>query len=270
MKSVAKHNAFSLIELLVAIGILAILAAFAIPAIKTMNKSFDSTGAQSMIEAALGTARTLAISQQQYVGVRFQKAYDVNVFDAPQYMIFIIYKEPTKIGNLADGFAALEGYKPIKLPENTGVADLMLGSVNKQVISGNEINENWEITDTSAFSIIFSPFGKLAINNVQVRNKDGIRDSDVELSNQSKDQVFNKKDEVDNGIGLFYQDDYAGNDNTLRYNQQNLGLGSEKSRKTFYIYDKEKFKRLTPQDRFDYIRSNPCSLNPYTGEIIKK
>src|SRR4030043_528748 len=73
------HNGgFSLIEMLVVIGIVAILVALSIPAINVMQRSFNSTGAESMISAALATARTLAISKGQYAGVRFQKAYDVN------------------------------------------------------------------------------------------------------------------------------------------------------------------------------------------------
>ncbi|MFA6175201.1 MAG: prepilin-type N-terminal cleavage/methylation domain-containing protein [Phycisphaerae bacterium] len=116
-------SGLTVVELLVVIGIIAVVVAISLPAFNAMQKSFDSTGAEGMISAALSTARTLAISRQQYVGVRFQTSYDpADVLDEEQYMIFVIF-DNTNNYEWVCGFVAIEGYKPMKLPSNIGVID---------------------------------------------------------------------------------------------------------------------------------------------------
>lgn len=245
-------------ELLVVLGIIAALAAIAIPAIKAMQKSYDSTGADGMISTALSTARTIAISKQKYVGVRFQKAYDVNnVIDADQYMIFIINDED--MGTLTDAFRAVEGYKPMKLPANSGIMDLKVGNTGVDIKADGMINTNDALTDTTTFSIVFSPAGKVAVHDVQTRNKDG----ETDTSDSSKDEIFNTKNNAEAGKALFMQD----------YTARIDGLGKEQSRKTFIIYDREKFKKIDADKRYeDYLKNlslKPCTLNPYTGAIVR-
>ena len=231
---------FSIIELLVVMGIIAALVALAIPAISAMQKSYDSTGAESMISTALATARTLAISHKPsatYAGVRFQKMYNKKdpQINAAQYMIIVINDEPKNMGNLDEGFRAIEGYKPIKLPENIGVIDMMrrtsntptktapdTGNANERKLTGSDLDDsipanldpngnNMNITDTSAFSIVFSPSGKLVIHDIRVRNKDGeFWPSDITGAGSSDDQVFNSPENIIiYNTGQFVQDDYA-------------------------------------------------------------
>jgi prepilin-type N-terminal cleavage/methylation domain-containing protein len=253
VKKKLKYFGFSLVELIVVLGILAALAALAIPGIKAMQKSFDSTGADSMISTALSTARTLAIKNQRYAGLRFQKAYDSN----DQYMIFIVNDNDIR-KNMKYIFRAIEGYKPIKLPECIGVIDLKLD--DDPIVLNDNINEEWELTDTTTFSIVFSPSGKLAIHDIEVRNRDGGDDNDK----TSDDEIFNtyvKVTDSANPAGKFLQD----------YNPRKEGLGREQSRKNFIIYEREKFDRSDTNQRFDYLKTlKPNCLNPYTGEILKK
>jgi len=256
-KKRVQKTAFSLMELLVVMVIIASLVALAIPAIKTMQKSFDSTGAEGMISAALATARTIAMSQQRYAGVRFQKAGDPNnALKANQYMIFIIYDSEKT--NLVCGFIAVEGYKPIKLPENMGVMDMRLDD-SADIASDGQINSTVAITDTTSFSIVFSPAGKLVIHDVRTRNKNG-KSQPATLA-QSDDDVFNSPENIiNNNTGQFVQDDYS-----------TLGLDKEQSRNKFVIYDCEKFSKLDPAKRHStYLKDlNFVYINPYTGEIIK-
>jgi prepilin-type N-terminal cleavage/methylation domain-containing protein len=268
-----KRNAFSLIELLTVLGIIAALVAFAIPSIKAMQKSVDSTGAESMISAALSTARTIAISQQRYAGVRFQKAYDGNnPLKGDQYMIFVINNPD--VSNVDHLFVAIPGYKPIKLPENTGIIDKIIRTSNgtsetdartenaneKAVIYNYLSSLDRTLTDTSAFSIVFTPSGKVARHDIRIRNQKGDYQPTT-FTQSGDDQVFNSTDNIKKGLGLFAQDDYA-----------ELGLGGEKSRTIFYLYDRDKFDKMTDNtQRWDYLKDlKPISLNPYTGEIINK
>jgi type II secretory pathway pseudopilin PulG len=239
--------------MLVVLAIIAMLVALAIPGINAMQKSFNSTGAEGMISAALATARTLAISHQQYAGVRFQKAGDPNnALKADQYMIFVIY-DADKTGWVC-GFIVVGGYKPIKLPDNVGVVDKMVRKTSTLKICGetderslndtDDLNSNNKIADTSAFSILFSPAGKLVSHEIRCRRK------------SNKDDVFN-----DPLTGMFIED-----------NHDDSGIGVENSRREFYIYDKEKFEKMTTSSqRMAYLNGlKPVYVNPYTGELIKK
>jgi prepilin-type N-terminal cleavage/methylation domain-containing protein len=259
------RKAFSLVEMLVVVGIIAVLVGLTIPAINALQKSYDSTGADSMISAALATARTLAISNHNYVGVRFQKAWkstdDPNKAD--QYMIFIIYQLYDSSHNLSDWFHSIEGYKPIKLPANTGVMDMKLGDT-ADITSDNQINETKELIDTTSFSIVFSPAGKLVISDVQICNVDCLRDipSQPQISS---DVVFNKKAQVQSGVAMFLQDDYHTSPNDWE-------LDKEKSRNKFIIYDRQKFDMLATSQRYSKYLKNLqfIFINPYTGQIIEK
>jgi prepilin-type N-terminal cleavage/methylation domain-containing protein len=256
-------SGLTLIELLVVIGIVAAVVAISLPAINAMQKSFDSTGAEGMISAALSTARTLAISRQKYVGVRFQASYDpANVLDEDQYMIFIVLNKDKAVWDC--GFVAVEGYKPMKLPENVGVIDKLVrrssdrtstpkncgGSYNEDALAG--LGNIFDIVDTSSFSIVFSPAGKLVIHEVRCRNK----------NNSGDDVVFNTYSNVTatSPTGMFVED-----------NHDNYGIGVEKSRNKLYIYDREKLRKMIdPADRWNYIKDLPTlNINPYTGGIIE-
>jgi prepilin-type N-terminal cleavage/methylation domain-containing protein len=280
-----KLDAFTLVELLVVMVIIALLVALAIPSARALRGSCESTGAQAMISSAFSSARAMAAKEHRYVGVRFQKAYDSNVPDAnnwPQYMIFIISEEPPKLGiykqslptvNLVNGYKAVEGLKPIKLPDNMGVMDLKVRTNWGNSATGDEtktndipidisneiVNDN-QLRDTTSFSILFSPTGKLIIHDVRIRNKDGKSYSD----NTSNDEIFNTRGNVtaSNPIGRFIQDDYA-----------DMGLGAEMSRSSFVIYDREKFKVAyksgTPFN--SYLKNlTVVHINQYTGTMIEK
>jgi prepilin-type N-terminal cleavage/methylation domain-containing protein len=296
-RSQKRRSAFSLIELLVVMTIVAALVAIAIPAINAMQKSFNSTGTEGMISTALATARTLAIKNGHYTGVRFQKAwfkpssdpavppYD-NLSKADQYMIFITY-EADKSG-LTCGFIAVDGYKPIKLPENIGVIDKMVrvnhgltprrcdqvaegaliaGNLDDSVAANLDPvtepyleRDNINIRDISTFSIIFSPAGKLVSQEVRCRNNDGDNRPALNAASGSDDKVFNSYYDIATGNGQFLQDDY-----------DDFGVGVEMSRREFVLYDREKFEKMTTStQRMNYLNGlNPMYINPYTGEIIK-
>jgi len=259
-----RRKGLTLTEVLTTIVIIVILTVVALPAINAFFDSMSSSGsAEVMINAALSNARAMAISRQRYVGVRFQKIYNQRgPLFADQYMIFVI--NDTTIG--ANAFRAVNGMKPLKLPDNIGLMDLYLvlqrNKVNpvnpktQEVIqSDDQINDEVEFTDTSTFSVVFSPSGKMVIHGLYVKN-----DNDV----------FNTSPNVSNGIGMFVQDDYfTGNS----MGNPDLGLGPEPSRRYFIIYDTKEFRRAFEQEipYSGYLQAlalKPIYINPYTGTII--
>ena len=273
MKAKSRQSGLTLTEMVVVVATIALLVGLGVPAVRTFLSSFESrSGARSMISAALASARAIAAKEQRYAGIRFQKDLDDN-----QYMVYIVH-DP-EIG--AYFFRAAEGLKPIKLPESIGAMDLRIRTssnednsanipievIGNDTLSNSNIDNIWELRDTTSFSIVFSPSGKLIRHDVRIRNRNGYKDSSSD-TRKSDDDVFNKLQEVDDEIGMFYQDDYSG---TL--NGTNLGLGKEPSRRSFIIYDRVKFKQAYEKGRAysDYLVKlipDAIYINPYTGTII--
>ena len=175
MSEKRRQAGLTLTEMAVVIATMALLFGVALPAVRMIIGSFESgQTVRSMISSTLASARALAAKEGRYVGVRFQKAYNPDVADplnpltAPQYMVFIIHDpDPAPEGTgLANGFRALEGFKPIKLPGSVGVMDLRL--VNRTVAGTRitftedpidadaEIAVPEQLRDTTSFSVIFS------------------------------------------------------------------------------------------------------------------
>ena len=192
-----KQSGISLTEILVVIGIMAILMGISIPAAKQLAESFESgTGVRQLINAALSNARAIAVRNQTYAGVRFQEDTNGNT-----YLIFIVHDpDPSPNGtDLANGFRAVMGRKPMKLPEGVTVP---------------------------MTSVVFSSSGKLTIHPVRVHNKDG------KAGDTSNDMIFNTQTNVDAGNAMFVQD--AGDSSSV----QSIIIGSKKEPgifKTEYI-----------------------------------
>lgn len=263
-------------EMMVVVTIIALLTALGLPAVRALLNSFETqSGTESLVSAALANARAIAAKEQHYAGIRFQQDSTGN-----QYMIFILH-DFEKTG-LNPGFKAIEGIKPIKLPDNSRVMDLRVRThrstnwadaadpLDEPLGAGhlddtNPLNlgpsqENVYITDTSSFSIVFSPAGKLVVRNVRLRNRDGIFRPDNSIPAQlSTDDVLNSPTNIANfGVGKFIQDDYA-----------ELGLGAEPSRNRFVICDMTQFDELNALGRLEYLnRLELIHINPYTGTII--
>jgi type II secretory pathway pseudopilin PulG len=273
MRLRSKQSGLTLTEMTVVVASIAILVAIGLPAVRAFFRSFETeAGAKNTISAALSSARAMATEKHRYAGIRFQKAYNRNAADpldpltAPQYMIFIIH-DPAATG-LADGFRAAEGFKPIKLPDSVGVMDLKYrpalvsppgdGSVN----TDSEMDNINIFRDTTTFSIVFSPSGKLVIHEVRVRNRNGRIDSS---SPQSMDDIFNTQKQITSSTapcGMFYQDDYPV-----------MGLDQEYSRNSFIIYDTKEFTQAYKRGRAwnDYLNQvKPIYINPYMGTIINE
>ncbi len=270
------HRQFGLTlpEMTVVIAIAALLVGLTLPAARMLFKAFESeSGTKTMISAALASARAIAAKEQRYAGIRFQKRYAPNNPDplnAPQYMIFIIHDvDGTK---LANGFRAVEGLEPMKLPDSIGVMDFLYNpSLGGATPDASFANPN-VVRDTTTFSIVFSPSGKLLIHDVQVRNRNGIPDSASQVGNTSYDDIFNKKIRVDAGYAMFYQDDYF-NPTWSAYPGLNLGLGPENSRNRFYIYETNPFKQAYKAGNAwsNYLfRLKPVYINAYTGTIVEQ
>lgn len=271
MRPAWRRAGFSLTEMLVVVSIMVILMGIAIPTAIEIQKSFESSdGVIHVIEAALGTARAMALRDSTYVGIRFQEDRQGN-----PYMVLIRYKADN--AGVADEFIAVPNRKPIRLPGNTMLIDTMKrtnttdahdptdepivktlpnGSVNLN-LSDESINTEPEMRDVTTFVVLFDRQGRLISRNVHVRNSDGYD----ETNDTSLDKVFNTQANVESDYALLYQDDYPA-----------MGLGEEPSRNTFYLVSRNEFAKVNRLDRYeDYLRyQTPLYVNTYSGEIINK
>jgi prepilin-type N-terminal cleavage/methylation domain-containing protein len=266
MRNKRRQLGVTLIEMMVVVAIAALMVGLTIPAANMLLNSFESeSGAKSIISAAMASARAIAAKEQRYAGIRFQKRYDPtnpDPLNCSQYMIFIVEDD---LGNLANGFRAVDGIQPIKLPDSIGVMDLLYNpSLGGPTLDVSFANSN-VLRDTTTFSIVFSPSGKLIIHDVRVRNRDGVPvwPSTVD---SSLDDVFNAKSRITdpvNPTGMFIQD----NDTVIT-----PGLIEESSRNNFVIYDTKKLKQTDVNYRWTrYLNQlKPIYINPYTGTIINE
>lgn len=276
MRMKSRQSGLTLPEMTVVVAIIALLTAVGLPAIRALLNSFETqSGTENLLSAALASARAIAAKEQRYAGIRLQEDPTGN-----QYIIFIVH-DYEKTG-LNPGFTAVEGVKPIRLPENSRIMDLRVRTNHgtnwtaaadplDQPLTALHLDDtnplnigpdgrNINVADMSTFSIVFSPAGKLVVRTVRVRNKEGIYRPDNSVPGQiSTDDVFNSVQNIANAnMGRFIQDDFA-----------ELGLGAEPSRDTFVICDMTQLDKLDAAGRFKYLKSlEQIQINPYTGTII--
>ena len=284
MRPRRRQSGITLTEVTIVVASMAILMGIALPATKMFFRSFESqSGAMTLISGALSAARAMAIKHQRYAGVRFQCEYDPRgPLYARQYMVHVMQDSDI----MAYGFRAIEGVKPIPLPEPVGVMDLLVASnaaarnVNNpagtiQVLLSNpavanpdsHIDEAWEFVDATTFTIVFSPTGKVVIHGVRVRNNKGKDHNDP---GPCMDEVFNRIGEVQSGVAQFVQDDYWD-----KSTGPEAGLGPEASRTGFLIFDRKEFNQAYERGAawtqyLSRLKLAPgmVYVSPYTGRII--
>ncbi len=289
------HPGITLTETIIVVAAAAILLAISMPAAKKFQTALESqSGVTTIVSSAIASAKAIAAKNQRYAGIRFQKvgsfgieknATDLpqqdKVLNADQYIIFIIQEEPKKMGNVQNAFKAVPGVEPIKLPASLGVMDLRVRSnrINEKLYSSNPartinsnlfIDEEVELIDTTSFSIIFSPSGKLVIHRVRLRNRDGLfrpenYGDDKLLSDETGDDIFNSPENMEfYDIGMFIQDDYA-----------YYGLGEEYSRNSFIIFQKDSLNTAFKNNNaytgyLQQLTGQRVYINPYSGKIIDR
>lgn len=275
-----RTTGLTLIEMTLVIATMAIMVGLAVPAIRSLVRSFHSEGgAVSMVNAALNSARTMAVSRQRYVGVRFQKLCTSTdptdplkgLIDAPQYMVFIVHEEMKNDGDVADGFRAMEGMEPVKLPSGMAVLELT------RIAQDADLDDPIELSDATTFSIVFSPSGKLVVHNVRVRNQDGIArpNNAAGAAKTSRDDVFNSVENIcRDGQGMFIQDDYSRRKNPKQtVDSLDYGLQEEPSCTSFVICELPRLRavylaKTAWTDYLSHLATRAYYVSPYTGELI--
>lgn len=265
-----RQPGLTLIEILVVVSIIAILVGFGAPAVRGLLQSFQSENiTQAVVQGVLDTARNLAMSTPgcDYIGVRFQKAFDPDAPDdqqyTDQYMVLVGHApRPTGLGYAME-FHALEGYTPIRLPSPFYVTDLMVTNASTGV-DGDFIDSDADVAenDMTTFTILFSSTGQVLTRNLRIRNVDGRA---AALNNTSEDRIFNtavRIGDMDPLTPMFRLDD----DSQDHY--------EENSRGRIYILERDRLARAQSlgQPWGAYLREvamHPIYVSPYNGQLVE-
>jgi type II secretory pathway pseudopilin PulG len=262
MRNKNKQSGLSLTEILVVIGVMAILMGVSIPAAKQLANSFESsTGTRQLINAALSNGRAIAVRNQTYAGVRFQEDANGNT-----YIIFIEHDKDAT--GLANGFRAVTGRKPMKLPEDVGILANRFLLTNSDSQNDTLIDTPLELADISTFTVVFSPQGKLTNHLVRIRNLNALADGSPDgVIDSTIDTIFSTVDNVEAERAMFHQDDYPNPDIA---GSIDLGLQEENSVQNFYVYSKLEFNGIPVNLRWsNYFKAlAPEYISPYTGELV--
>ena len=272
MNRVRQHLGMTLIEITVVVAIIAMLVGFGVPAVRALiNSAQSESTVRTMVQSMFDTARTLAMANQAYVGVRFQKAYDAETEQTDQYMILVKHDPQPRRQGYANEYHALVGHKPVRVPSQYYLADLKY-TVRSMESDGAgvyfatdaDVNE----ADMTSFTVLFSATGQMVVGHVRVRNADGKPQADA---HQSNDRVFNTKTRIDNPAPPDYPEIPGP---VFLLDDDTPGRHAENSRDRFFILGRDRLEQATKADRpwQDYLRGvsdDPILVSPFNGQLIE-
>lgn len=244
-----KFGAFTLIEMLIVVTIMAILLALSVPAVSSILRSHRWTASENTVRGALSMARGYALQHQCYAGVRFQQDNE-----GRQYLVLI---ENVEAGNV---FNAVPNVKPTVLPSGMGAItlDVENSGFEDDYLDADE-SDQWCLRGATTFCIVFSPTGQLVAKEVQIRRR------------LLEDATFNEIVEVDTGNAILYDDGwYAGPTAPQDW------CGVEDSTTGLFLYEQALMDEVDVDSRWadyvsDYGNADDVSrvvINAYTGGII--
>ena len=211
-----RRSAFTLVELLVVIGVIGLVLAIAVPSVTTMQAQLDRTATIQGIDSALMRAKYSAAAEGAYVALRFLPSAWAGPSDEdglstdrdPRRMLIQAYTwtttdgsfDPTEV-DLVERFEPRSDFEEVLLPANYWVAP-MEASLDPDMMSGAE--------QALAESIVEGGLGSFQANPYQ-----GTADSRVVIADDFL-VVFDSDGELVPGPRIDLNDA----NHTLRGNQQ--------------------------------------------------
>jgi len=177
MRRTRRQSGFTLIEMLVVVGIMAIMMALVVPNTGGLIQSHRMSSAQNLVRSALAQAQAYAAAHQKYAGIRFQRDRK-----GTQYLVLI--EKMDKID--PDDYVAVPNAKPVPLPTGifalSGVVDIYDGgsgssNPNQLMASRNVYLQDYDeragngracLENATTFGLVFSPSGQLVVKSVEV------------------------------------------------------------------------------------------------------
>lgn len=158
-----RHSgAFTLVEMLVVIGIIILIASISLPTIINIFRSGADSQAYNVVTAQLAAARSLAIVSSSYAMVHFQPAdntTDSNIKDTTDWCAVMIYKNIGSAQNPNCKFVLADGYTPRRMPGSMGFGEISNSFVSVNAYQDAVTNNSGK--DFMTFNVIFSPRGQV-------------------------------------------------------------------------------------------------------------
>ena len=254
-----RQSGFTLIEIMVVVGIVMLLAIATVPNMAGMIRSHRISAAKNLVRAALTQAQGHAAKNQKYAGVRFQ--FDRDGWELGRQYVVLIESENEP--SYTDRFIAVRNAKPVTLPRGIGLLSNNLDINGDSFVDNNDLDTNVRLLNATTFSILFSPTGQLLTKTVNLRRKHDYDSS----GNPIEDRIIHYANMVNNGYSLLYCDD--------EYNGGTLVTPwcvNESSATGLYIYETDAMSELEFDNRYDgYVSTlEPTIINMYTGTIIEE
>lgn len=281
MKKTQRHHAFTLVEMLIVVAIMAILVGMSVPAVRSTIRSHHRTAAQNMVAAALNLAKAHAAQTQRYAGIRFQPEVRYNYNEKYYYLtgkqyLVLIECNPYDTAYNYNIFNAVPDTKPQPLPNGlnaiSGVVSL-LGSPDDDDNLRNTIDDprdtannhfntsrTFTLLNAQTFTFVFSPNGSLVVRDVFVRERN------------NSDMVFGRRDRIEQPVDppLLFHDGWNTSQTTV------WCPNNEPSAASLFLYETDALESIPANARYsqffmDYDTVPDIQkfvINTYTGSII--
>jgi prepilin-type N-terminal cleavage/methylation domain-containing protein len=270
MKKRRYKTGFTLIEMLIVVGIIAIMISLVMPSTNSLIQSNRETSAKNLVRSSLMQAQAYAAKERKYAGIRFQ-------LDGAgrQYMILV---ESTRIQlrnfyGIGVHHPLMTLYTPVDNAQPTAMptGNVIINYPDIDLDDNTEI-EDWELKDATRFCVLFSPSGQLVKKPAQCGPRIASADYpgyEILYSDYTTiegDGIFeNDQSKVPSeGLPLFGDIPIDPTDLTQ----------VKTSQTSLLLFQLKKLEEMDPVERYDYImgspESKPLMINVYTGKLIEE
>ncbi|MFW6146749.1 MAG: type II secretion system protein [Planctomycetota bacterium] len=153
--------AFTLIELLMVIGIIILVAGIALPSVGNILALGSDAQAYNLLAGQIAAARALAIRRATYAGVHVQLVDETakpDLSDVCYVAVMIAERDPNS-GSFVFGGAVEAGYEAERVPGSFWFGQLT-GSTNF-VNNTGQFRNLGDLDDFTTFTVVFSPSGSV-------------------------------------------------------------------------------------------------------------
>lgn len=257
--------AFTIVELLTVIAIIAIMVSLTVPATSNMVKSHRQAAAKNLIRSAMAQAQAYAVKERKYAGLRFQKDGA-----GQQYILLVENKTITIIDGsnydawndylLKDLYTPVDNIQPMTLPVGLAVMPTYRDPLEIDY-NGDGLLDYVELAAATTFCVIFDPSGLLATKPAQCGPRIPDMATDYATYASQNDTIFeNPANPPSEGLPL------PGDE--IKLDPANVKL----SQTGVFLYEPKVLEGLPEAERWDYVFNplEPMLINIYTGGFIEK
>jgi len=152
-----RRPAFTLVEIVITIGVLVLVATIAMPSVVAIINAGSDNQAYNLLSAQLKGARALAIESQNYTALHVQMADPATGYEDVCFATIMV------LNAAGDKFIPADGFGPRRMPGNIAFGNL------DGVLGGSPYGPISDLTDFTTFTVVFNPSGQ-AVKQVKGGN----------------------------------------------------------------------------------------------------